>query len=272
LNGNYIDFEQTQALQMSTERKCPIHNETLIVGDKRRLPSFKKFLQIPFKEFLTSNCPNINVFDTCLKITSDNEKEIIVTTKKSGKKSLSQTLKPIKHNKLVYYCVSCRSEADSWIGIHKEKLEAEREQKIQCEHCKKHFQAHNIEQHKLTHQKRKKKTRKKKKARNKIKTKNNSTPPTKKDTGIDYTTGKFRKGIILISKRGKILKYGQWPCSNCSKTCNTVTRYRETNSGVVHLCSPCKSRIRKESFKLKRPDALDHADTGGGFEINKRKH
>jgi len=77
--------------------------------------------------------------------------------------------------------------------------------------------------------------------------------------------------LRLISKRGTILK-GRFACTSCKRQVYNPTRYAESTRGPVTLCAECKSRIRSRSFPTKRPDALDIAFRGGGFENARKKH
>lgn len=77
--------------------------------------------------------------------------------------------------------------------------------------------------------------------------------------------------LRLISKRGTTLK-GSFACSSCKRQVYNPTRYAESTRGPVILCAECKSRIRSRSFRAKRPDALDIAFRGGGFEGARKKH
>jgi len=80
---------------------------------------------------------------------------------------------------------------------------------------------------------------------------------------------KKKRKITLISKRGSRIDEHA-VCDRCLKHRHLQWHYAESDVGSVRLCSACKAKLKPIS--LFKPDALDRADTGGGFEGNKRKH
>lgn len=80
--------------------------------------------------------------------------------------------------------------------------------------------------------------------------------------------------FILLSQTGQstrgTLINVPTECSECHKVMPLVWRYRWSTRGVVYLCSVCKGKVFDRSFRHK--DALDFAQTGGGFDSNRRRH
>jgi len=75
--------------------------------------------------------------------------------------------------------------------------------------------------------------------------------------------------LILISKRGARVNE-RMPCDACKNHHNLLWRYSESTKGTVHICSVCKPKIINRSFP--KLDALNFAQTGGGFESKRSKH
>jgi hypothetical protein len=72
----------------------------------------------------------------------------------------------------------------------------------------------------------------------------------------------------LISKKGSpVREHGV--CYACTLF-GGVRRYEARIVGQVLLCLDCGEKARDETFG--RPDALDRAVSGGGFETNRRRH
>jgi hypothetical protein len=59
-------------------------------------------------------------------------------------------------------------------------------------------------------------------------------------------------------------------CSRCHVFRKPLWFYSKTTGGPRMLCSACKARLL--AARAKKSDALDHADFGGAFEMNRRRH
>ena len=77
------------------------------------------------------------------------------------------------------------------------------------------------------------------------------------------------QAVYLESKRGTKINEIKH-CNNCGQLSKPVWRYSKSNFDEVFLCESCKYEVWDRSFG--RIDAMDHADSGGAFEMNRRRH
>lgn len=59
-------------------------------------------------------------------------------------------------------------------------------------------------------------------------------------------------------------------CTRCRTLWKPLWFYSKSTWGPLMLCSGCKARL--STAQSKKPDAMDHAELGGAFEMNRRRH
>jgi len=77
------------------------------------------------------------------------------------------------------------------------------------------------------------------------------------------------RAIILRQRKGTHIRTGGI-CSMCRLPWPILWKYTHTSIGEASLCGDCRGKALEDSFGSE--DALDHSDSGGGFETNRRKH
>ncbi len=75
--------------------------------------------------------------------------------------------------------------------------------------------------------------------------------------------------IILYSRRGTKMR-GMVPCDQCGILGSSYWHYGRSNRGPIVLCESCKRIAFNRSFG--KIDAFDHAEQGGLFERDRRRH